>query len=867
MADIDIRRSQKTRSFTIGTAANHTFQLAPAQNVLVEVEDTHFHLDSAVLLPDFAGDPAVAGQGAQTTGIAVLAACLDHAHDNPKKKLLSAGHTDTSGGEQQNVELSQLRADNVVAALVGDKKAWVDIADKRHKVEDYQRILKWIAWLWGWPCDPGDIDGDHGPDTKKAVESFQQLAGDELQEDIDVDGEVGKQTWGAIFEVYMRVLADVKGVDADGLKALQGEVKFGDKKGVGCGENFPIEARGVDGFRSATNRRVELLFFEPGEEPLLVCHAAQGKCDAAKCDLYAPGAYATSYLPAPPLVLTPVTIQVAFTEIKGLYKPGVVDPADAAAGTGKRSGYQAGYTSADDRGRIFINHIPRADASVAWQDLWKKDTQYIELTVAVTAVGGTGKIPAGARVQWTWEDPDDPSNEAMEQFSKGLVDPNDSGVDPTNDNMGKRDFPKKNAGTGAKFEKLESYGLNETDAHMVDTAIVDGISKVRLHCTNVGGDNFRVRVGLRGHQLVAPGASDETGLMTMWKRVEVEYRRMEEAFALPVAQMPPFFEPCFVQMDVAPEQMSPKIEHMAASRAVLDPVTTAYVKKPPTGVFVNEGKPGWFLLVSAHRATKDVATATKTKLWRGPGKVQTHTFSDGSKAERIVVDTAIVGDVGSLLLHEGGKNAFFPVWAKDDDTPSAGKTALYIQSLDYQSDFVPGDGAIGSPGRGGAYDKTDDYYPRHVFKLPAKQWVAGGMGFPEDVDVEVFTKGGFETAGISPVNVHKGKDHFAGRTIIFSKHPAFSKTGSFDDSIALSVMVHELGHAFGFPHKCGYNSWEDPPVRSCAMNYRITWMYKPGTREVLRFENGIEGQHMCARHLHGVRMVHLEDNPAMWTWP
>jgi OmpA family len=868
MGDFEIHRGDRQRVFSIGTGQPHTFRLAPLRVVLIEMEDAHFHFDSATLLPDFVGEPNVVGTGGRTTGLAVLAAALVQARDNPEQKLLAAGHTDTSGPEGYNVELSQSRADNVAAALRGDKDAWVDIADRKHQVEDYQRILKWIAWLWGWPCDPGAIDNDHGNATTAAVKSFQHLAGEELGQDIAVDGAVGPQTWGAIFDIYMLVLGDLLDVEPDGLRELQAGVTWNDKATVGCGESFPIEGRGVDGMRSLTNRRVELLFFDPGEQPTLACHAAAGTCVKDQCDLYAPGAYQVVYLPAPPIDLQPATVALALTEIKGLYKPGHVDGADLAAATGKRSGYLAGYTSDDDLGRIFVNHIPRADPSVAWQDLWKKDTQYIELTVTVTATGGRARVPAGARVQWTWEDPDDPSNEAMERFSKALVDPNDSGLDPTNDNAGKHDFPKKDAGTGAKFEELDGHGLEDIDAHASSTAIKDGVSKVRMHGTNVGGDNFRLRASIAAHQLVLPGVEAQTGLMTMWKRVEVEYRLMVDAEPLPVDDMPPFFEPCFVQMDVTLPLSSPKVEHMAVRNADVEAASARYVKAPPTGVFDNEGKPGWFLLVSAHRASQEVATAVRTSVFTGAATIHEERFSDGTHAETFVIDAAIASDVGTVVITEAGKKAMFIIWAKDDNTPSAGKTTLHISSLDYQSEFVPNDGRIGGPGRGGSYDRTDNYYPRHMESLPSRAWTAGGMGFPASVQVEVFSKGGFETAGISPTNTKAGQEYFAGRTIIFTKHPAFRRNSPvFLQDKALTTMVHELGHAFGFPHKCGYNTWEDPPTTSCAMNYTISWLYTPGTRTVQRFVTGAEGKHMCARHLHGIRLVHLEDNPAMWTWP
>lgn len=865
MADFPIRRAERQRSFNIASGVSHTFQLAPAIAVLIELEDVHFHFDSAVLLPDFAGDPDVVGQGGVTTGLAVLAAVLGYARDNPDRKLLAAGHTDTSGPDAYNVELSQMRADGTVAALKGDKNGWVAIAKKKHKVEDYQQILKFIAWLWGWPCDPGPIDDDHGEQTDKAVRSFQQMAKDELEIDMAVDGEVGDQTWGAFFDIYMRVLTDVMGVDAAGLQELQGGLQWIAKCSVGCGESFPAVDRGVDGLKSATNRRVELLFFQPDEEPKLACHPAANSCDKAKCDLYAPGAYVTQYLPVPPIVLTPVTLELEITEIQGLYKPGYDDPADVDAGTTKSAGYQLAYKSEDDLGRIYINHIPRTDPSVAWDDIWKKNTQFIELTVAVEATGGTGKLPAGLRAEWIWEDPDDPSNAAMEAFSSAQVDPNDSGVDPTNDNMGKRDFPKPDAGTGAKFEAIEGYALHDTDEHTADTPVVSGVSRIRLHVTNVGGDNFRVRVRLRNHQLVTPGSEDATGLMTMWKRIDLEYRVMDGAQPLPVEQIAQYYAPCFVQIDVTEPLPTPAIANLSPLDDTLSDVAAQYVKAPPTGVFANEGKPGWFLLVSALRAAADVAGKEKKSLWTGSGTIDVVGYADGSKVERIIVDHLFAEDVGGLHVIEGSNRQKFEVWAKQANTPSKGKTALFVRALDYQSEFVPNDGAIGGPGRGGSYDKRKFYYPQHVWSEPERTWTAGGFGFADTVDIEVFSTGA-ETAGISPENTKAGKAYFAGRTIIFTKHPKFMESGSFDNDYALTAIVHELGHAFGFPHKCGYNTWQDPPTTSCAMNYNITWLYEPGTRTVKRFFFGTTGRHMCARHLHGIRMVHLEDNPAMWKW-
>jgi hypothetical protein len=116
---------------------------------------------------------------------------------------------------------------------------------------------------------------------------------------------------------------------------------------------------------------------------------------------------------------------------------------------------------------------------------------------------------------------------------------------------------------------------------------------------------------------------------------------------------------------------------------------------------------------------------------------------------------------------------------------------------------------------------------------------------------------------LSPSARYAGKEYFAGRLLIFTR--AFAAT-SLDEDDAVSTIVHEFTHAFGYPHKCGYYGWPMPPSFSCAMNYFSTWLYKIGTRKLQPFVFGTLGAHLCAKHLAGVREVHLEDNPAIWKW-
>lgn len=300
--------------YDLSTGQLHTFTLKEFFGHVLEVDSVHFHFNSAVLLPNneappgeapppSVGDPdaapaeEAAGDGEDegpsetdlaAPGLAILRAVYVHAGANPSQKILITGHTDTSGGAASNVTLAHKRAMSVKHALLGEKEDWVAIADGQHRVEDYQQILTWISKVWAADCDPDGVDNIHGPKTTQAVRNFQTLYNDEFEASIDVDGVVGPQTWGAIFDVYMELLADILDVDVDQLPAERAKLTFLDsgKPGVGCGEHFPVDLPGVDGRRSALNRRVQVLFFDPGEEPLLDCHPAADQCRPDDCEIY-----------------------------------------------------------------------------------------------------------------------------------------------------------------------------------------------------------------------------------------------------------------------------------------------------------------------------------------------------------------------------------------------------------------------------------------------------------------------------------------------------------------------------------------------------------------------------------------------------
>jgi hypothetical protein len=139
MADIKLRVRDKTRSWTLATGQRHVFQIARLRVDLVEMEDLHFHLDSAVMMPDRDPTDAVDPRsGSALTGLSVLRGCYLHAKDNPDKKVLCAGHADRSGPPDYNLALSRLRARNVRAMLLGDADEWASVCNQKHVVQDYQ---------------------------------------------------------------------------------------------------------------------------------------------------------------------------------------------------------------------------------------------------------------------------------------------------------------------------------------------------------------------------------------------------------------------------------------------------------------------------------------------------------------------------------------------------------------------------------------------------------------------------------------------------------------------------------------------------------------------------------------------------------
>lgn len=270
--------------------------------LILEMEDVLFHLDSAVMMPENpegtssedgseddatdTEDAEIQAQQETMSGISALSLVFRQFELNPQKRILIAGHTDTSGGVRMNFELSELRAQNVLYLLNGEREPWAAVSASRHKVEDYQQIMTFFCYKNGWNCDPLGVDDIWGDDTEAATQNFfNQLASNSVitpEEAQQIFSEIRghrqkkwpERAWQLVYDLYIQVLCETMGKTLEELNTLRtSQLRFAyeDREYIACGESFPIDDAEKQNYRSQRNRRVEILFFDEGETPELTC--------------------------------------------------------------------------------------------------------------------------------------------------------------------------------------------------------------------------------------------------------------------------------------------------------------------------------------------------------------------------------------------------------------------------------------------------------------------------------------------------------------------------------------------------------------------------------------------------------------------
>jgi N-acetyl-anhydromuramyl-L-alanine amidase AmpD len=266
MTEPNVTWEELAAGVTRPDGAVHRLVVERVRAHLLEMEDAHFHFDS-VVMQAMPRRTVTADGGGDITGIAVIAAALRFAEAHPDKRLKLIGHTDTSGSRSYNQTLSEDRAKNVHAVLTGDRDGWASACQARHRVEDWQRILKWVHEAHGWDCDPGEVDNVYGPMTQAARERFRTRYNEDFGASIPVRGAQSEADWKAFFDLYDVSIAQLMGVATTDLPAARQKLVFLDPPTMGCGEQWPKEGRNVHNLRSEVNRRVELVFFDEGEVP------------------------------------------------------------------------------------------------------------------------------------------------------------------------------------------------------------------------------------------------------------------------------------------------------------------------------------------------------------------------------------------------------------------------------------------------------------------------------------------------------------------------------------------------------------------------------------------------------------------------
>jgi hypothetical protein len=596
------------------------------------------------------------------------------------------------------------------------------------------------------------------------------------------------------------------------------------------------------------------------------------------------------------------TAQLAITEAKGLFRPG-------GGGVGV---YEAGYVSEDNQGRIYTNHAhaPADPGTTAWT----KNVQYVDITLAVQPAGAVW--PDDTRVVWEWEDVDDPSNEdALTHTEAGhTLDPNDYDH-RDNDGDGTRDNSDGADNTGDRDGAPVWEGADA--AHLLlngnETTIANGVSSVRFNATDDGGDNFVVRASLKLTVGGEPVAVAETGVMTVWKRIDVEYVVMASATPLDG----------FVNGQVNASYAKAYVEMVAHERAVDDYLAggdlqmgvneydasqacEAYVTEAG-GEFKHEGDGGWFFCAAANHFVDSTGAGPTPYLYVGPSWVcsdgltlqlpigeslsDNDKYAEGDKvADRppaggyrvmktdMVFTQADVFADGTLLYdYDPGWDTFdgqAPVISHTQGAAGDGAEITYAADADATNGYIlvykpfVSSVALWNPDDPSGLEYVIFRYLNFSWD-PA--WEAFGVwskdystpteyscmsfdvidhGFLANSIADTLVLG---TGGLVVTGISPGPNGgLEGRTLVF--------TASGGD---LCTLLHEFGHAFGFHHICG--NWDymsdGTTGQACPMHYD-SWYFMldhstPRQLDLWTLDYG--GPYFCEEHIIEIRRQNLED--------
>ncbi|MBN1760124.1 MAG: hypothetical protein JW863_17490 [Chitinispirillaceae bacterium] len=168
--------------------------------------------------------------------------------------------------------------------------------EKKHAVliHDQLQICNWAAAEFGWPCSHKENYFDYLRTFKAFQRAYNEnnFAENPSGTVIDVDGDWGPDTWGAMFDCYELKFSNRLMIPRENLATyrtesnITGRFMFPGKPYTGCGEYHPIESPNLDNYYSKTNRRAEIFFFPPDKPAVIAC--SSGECNGKGCTFYEP---------------------------------------------------------------------------------------------------------------------------------------------------------------------------------------------------------------------------------------------------------------------------------------------------------------------------------------------------------------------------------------------------------------------------------------------------------------------------------------------------------------------------------------------------------------------------------------------------
>jgi len=523
------------------------------------------------------------------------------------------------------------------------------------------------------------------------------------------------------------------------------------------------------------------------------------------------------------------------TEIKGLYD--------------EDGDYEAGYTSDDGKGRVYSNRL--SDDTKTKEN----DKQYVEIEVQVEP---TSLLNANSRIYWESEDPDDPSDNTT-------IDPLGAGGD---DNTGKLEADPSDAANYPFTAATSTYGVTAQTRTATFGAVcgtakteldANGISKVRFHVTDNGGDNFKVKATLLVDGTTDSGCSDQTGIFTTWKNIDVEVRQMGAAYTLPTATLEALMEEVYVQIAVDPGTDTTNYQYLDG---VTGPTPSAFIN----AFFSQKDQPQWHFLCGCRSETDlndydpstpvtatvatTTTTAAPTTTTTGTGTTTT-TTAGATTTTTTAAPTTTTTTTAALAVPGPGKplsgttyqannGGLVPNAYKDKGLwlmPNESQTApSWTQRLDFP-----------------IVDNSANVFT--VARIPSKF---------SGVEVDVYFVNGDPPGAVDGDIFNVTRDRFTGRTgndgvnllpegLIFIdtiKNFVNADPANLDfDIVRDATICHEFVHGFNIHHLCQKMSINE--TDPCLMQWSTTPVKQGGDLIWLDLKNG--AVKLCPEHMLMIR--------------